>query len=242
MTFDTLLIDSDILLYQTAFACERECRWDDDTITLHTDANELLSALDRAIDALVGTLGGTPVLCMTSPNNFRKALYPDYKANRTARKPLGFRLAREHLQQSYKTYERDGLEADDCLGILGTLPATKNPIIVSGDKDLDQIPGRHANMAGDVYEVSPEQGQAFFWTQCLTGDSTDNYPGCPGIGPKTAQKILEGSEYPWPKIVASYQKKGLSEAYALTQARLAKILTYQDYDFTKKEPILWTPN
>lgn len=241
--FDTLLIDSDILLYQTAFACERECRWDDDIVTLHTDANELTQALDRAIETLTGNLGGTPLLCLTHSVNFRKELYAPYKANRTQRKPLGFHIGRQHILQNYQTYERPRLEADDIMGILGTWGRHGNTVIVSGDKDLDQIPGWHSNMDGsDIYQVRPQDGQHFFWTQCLTGDATDNYPGVPGVGPKTAEKILLASkESPWATVVAAYAKKGLDESHALTMARLAKILDSTLYDFEERKEILWTP-
>ena len=182
-------------------------------------------------------------MCLTHPVNFRKDIYPAYKGNRGARKPLGFKVAREYIMDTFKTYERHGLEADDCLGILGTLPgACGTPCIVSDDKDLNQIPGYHANMDGSsVWEVDQEDGQRFFWTQCLTGDQTDNYPGCPGVGPKTAEKILGDYSDPWGKIVAAYVKKGLSEGDALVTARLARILTHDDYDFTNKQPKLWSP-
>ncbi|MGH7746922.1 MAG: hypothetical protein ACREQ5_19535, partial [Candidatus Dormibacteria bacterium] len=63
------------------------------------------------------------------------------------------------------------------------------------DKDLDQIPGKHYNFMKEVsYEVSKEEAQRFFYFQLLCGDSIDNVPGCKGIGPKKADKALEGIE------------------------------------------------
>jgi len=239
-----LLIDSDILLYQSAFAVEKEVRWDDDIITLHTDANELISALDRSLETIQANLGGDIILAMTHSRNFRKTLYPAYKANRTSRKPLGFHTGREYLAATYQTYERPWLEADDCLGILAGLHGS-DCIVVSADKDLLQIPGLHASMEGaTVTRVTPEDGEAMFWKQALTGDATDNYPGCPGIGPVKAWSILKDlktTEERWAAVVATYRKHGLSEEYALTQARLAKILTPDLYNFETKEAILWNP-
>ena len=91
-------------------------------------------------------------------------------------------------------------------------------------------------------EVTPEEADRWFYMQTLTGDATDGYSGCPGGGPKKAEAILEAAgENPWPAIVAAYEKAGLSEEAALQQARVARILRASDYNFKKKEPILWKP-
>ena len=72
------------------------------------------------------------------------------------------------------------------------------------------------------------------------GDATDGYSGCPGIGPKTAEKVLEqGCD--WATVVGCFKAKGLSEEAALIQARVARICHAKDYDFEKKEVILWNP-
>ena len=79
--------------------------------------------------------------------------------------------------------------------------------------------------------------------QTLTGDTVDCYPGCPGVGPVKAQRILDedGDEYDlWLNVVMAFEKAGLTEEDALVQARLARILTTSDYNYDKEEPILWT--
>ena len=64
-------------------------------------------------------------------------------------------------------------------------------IIVSIDKDLLQLPGRHYNFVKDLFtNVSEEQGLRTFYLQLLTGDRSDNIPGLSGVGPKTAEKLL----------------------------------------------------
>ena len=80
----------------------------------------------------------------------------------------------------------------------------------------------------------------WFYTQVLTGDSTDNYPGCPGIGPKKAADILN-KELSWTSVVNAYLKAGLTEEDALLQARMARILQASDWNSKQQEPILWTP-
>ncbi len=102
-------------------------------------------------------------------------------------------------------------------------------------------------MKGRSFVVEPNDAHYFFWTQTLTGDTCDGFPGCPGIGPKKAHKIIldmlldVDSRTEWSFIVEAYQKKGLTEADALVQARVARILQHTDYDFVNKKVILWNP-
>jgi len=141
--------------------------------------------------------------------------------------------------ENYTSYLRPNLEADDCIGILAT--TKKNSIIVSGDKDFKSVPGRFFDYKrGEFYDISVDKADYWHLYQTLIGDTADNYSGCPGIGEKTAEKILaEGAT--WACVVAQYEKKGLTEADALVQARVARILRREDYDMKIKEPILWTP-
>jgi len=69
---------------------------------------------------------------------------------------------------------------------------TEHTCICSIDKDLDQIPGWHYNFVKQIkYKITPEEGLKHFYTQLLTGDRIDNIMGVPGVGPKTAEKILK---------------------------------------------------
>src|SRR5690606_15306825 len=92
-------------------------------------------------------------------------------------------------------------------------------------------------------EVSEEEADRYFYMQVLTGDPTDGYSGCPGIGPKRAERLLDGVglEDMWSVIVETYEAKGLTEEDALQQARVARILRKNDYDFKNKSPMLWAP-
>jgi DNA polymerase-1 len=85
--------------------------------------------------------------------------------------------------------------------------------------------------------------------QTLTGDVVDGYPGCPGVGIKTAEKLLSDclskEEFDavkaWEIVVAQYEKNGLDEAYALSQAQVARICREEDYDSRNYRPIPWKP-
>jgi DNA polymerase-1 len=87
-------------------------------------------------------------------------------------------------------------------------------------------------------DVSEREADRNHMIQTLTGDRTDGYPGCPGIGPARAEKIVDGG---WDAVVDAYVKAGLNEATALTQARLARILRKGDYVRKTGLVKLWTP-
>lgn len=239
-----LLIDADILLYQAASACQNETEWEPDVWSLTCDINEAKEMFDTNVFRLLNTAElfgyGDYALCFSDRANFRKEIYPDYKGNRSSRKPVGFVALREKLIGAYEgnVVTRPGIEADDCIGILATKPGN-DCLIWSLDKDLMQIPGRHL-VDEAVVLVTQEDGDALFYRQTLTGDSVDNYPGCPGIGPVKADKLLGGGGG-WKAIVTAYEKAGLTEEDALVQARLARILQHSDWDTEQGEPILWTP-
>lgn len=186
----------------------------------------------------------------SGPGNFRKVIYPQYKANRVKRdKPLAYVETVRALKQQFRCDEMNGLEADDLMGILATTPRYRDGIIVTLDKDLRTVPGKHLNPLKEDAPVSVSQADAHkhWFRQVLTGDSVDNFPGCPGIGPVKADKILSewSGQYlheGWALVKAAYRDKQLPESNALLQAQLAKILTRSDYDKKLKEVVLWTPH
>lgn len=238
-----ILIDADILVYRAIASVEREVEYEPDVWVMYSDETEAREAFDEMLTGILTTVGtkSNYLLCFSDGANFRKDLDPTYKAHRAAtRKPMGFKAFRNDIVSSYPSTSKPSLEADDVIGILATKFIDKAPIIVSGDKDLMQIPGKHL-VDGEIVTVSKEQGDRLHMMQTLTGDATDGYPGCPGIGPKTAERILaQGIE--WNRVVDAYTKAGLTEEQALLQARLARILRVEDWDEEKKEPKLWTPN
>ncbi|MTD92891.1 hypothetical protein GIW81_00925 [Hyphomicrobium sp. xq] len=243
----TLLIDGDILVYRWAYGAEKAIDWDDGIWTLHADANEACAMLDDNIAKLMKMLGAkNVVVALTGKRNFRKELWPGYKANRTKqRKPLCMPAVREHIAANYACLVCDGIEADDLLGIAGTKPGDRaERIIVTEDKDLLQIPGFHYRPSqphGGVFAVTREEGEKLHLAQSIAGDPTDNYPGCPGYGIARARKMVEAAPK-WETVRDAYLSAGLTERDALTQARLAKILTYDWFNHATRKPILWTPS
>lgn len=155
---------------------------------------------------------------------------------------------KDYIKETYRTYERPDLEGDDVLGILSTSPKIirGEKVIVSLDKDLKTIPGLICDMKDfEISEISEAEADYMHMYQTLTGDTADGYSGCPGVGPKNAEKLLADTDGTyqtmWPVVVGQYQKKGLSEEEALIMARVARICRRDDYDFQRKEVILWNP-
>jgi DNA polymerase-1 len=259
----TVLIDGDIIAYKAACVHQQEFDLGDDVVTYKTNLPGALKTAEEIIDGIANKLNADAIIVgLTGPlmeisnRNFRKELLATYKGNRSGPKPILLASVKEHIRSAYDTKIKDGMEADDTLGILLTHPTLipGKKVLVSTDKDLLQIPGRHYNPDKEAKRVITEvAGDMFFMRQTLTGDPTDNYSGCPKIGPKRADAIMQDAldanahlagnvtACIWPAIVATYEKKGLTEDDALIQARCARILRHTDYDFKRKEPILWSP-
>ena len=167
---------------------------------------------------------------------FRSGLYAEYKANRPEMpESLSAQIARlfEVLEaMSIPTLALPGYEADDIIATLSKRFGGELPVrIVSGDKDLFQVvddkvhvirPGKmgspddefDAERLRDSFGLSPRQ---FIDYQALMGDATDNVPGVPGVGEKTALKLvtdfgsLEGVYSALDSIVPESLRKKLAD-------------------------------
>lgn len=201
--------------------------------------------------------------------NYRMDILPTYKGNRQSEPPMCLPECRAHLYNEHAGFTRTMLEGDDVMGIVATHPdmAGRETIVVSMDKDMGCIPGirildprktGQRAAAGEidhwlqgVRETDLFGARRFHMFQTLTGDTVDGYGGCPGFGPVAANKLLDKYLDPnngplqwadvWEAIVAEYEKKKLTEADALAQARVAFILRHSHWDSDKQRPILWTP-
>ena len=106
---------------------------------------------------------------------------------------------------------------------------------------MRQIPSTLWDMKDDVVEITKDDGDRWHLIQSLSGDPTDGYSGCPGIGVKKAAAIIEKKDFKWESVCQTFRDRGLSDDDALLNARLAKILQYRDYAFNTEQPILWNP-
>jgi len=244
-----LLIDGDVFLFTICQACEREIEWnpDDFSNTIHLD--EAKSMFYTAVEGLKESLCCETSLIALSGDrslNWRRKVLPGYKSNRSGRKPTGYKALENWVRQIYNTKSYPTLEADDVLGIEQTSPQEDRTIIVSSDKDMFTLPGLFARLDANslttytLHQVSDDLARRSHFTQTLTGDKTDGYPGCPGIGEKTAEKVLVDGT--WQEVKLAFEKAGLSEEVALQNARVARILHGSEYNVKTGKVTLWNPS
>ena len=236
-----LLIDADFIVYKACAAAESEVDFGDDVILVTSNFSDALSATNRELTKIKNKFGSfsSMILFFSDSENFRKKILPEYKGHRNRKKPCGYKRIINQLKTEYKVIIKPTLEADDSMGIY----ATKYPgnMIVSPDKDMKQIPGRLYNF-DDTFTITHEEGGKWHLIQTLAGDQTDGYGGVSGIGVKRAISLFEDKGYSWKTVLSAFAEKDLPETEALINARLARILTVEDYDFKKRKPKLWNPS
>lgn len=137
---------------------------------------------------------------LSSDTNFRKKIYPEYKAHRNPVKPIHLKDLQEYaLEFMGAVKSPDDLEADDMLGIEQD-KETNTTVICSLDKDLLQIPGNHFSWEigtktwsrPDTWLTQTElEGHRLLYQQAIKGDATDNIKGIPGKGKVFAEKVLK---------------------------------------------------
>jgi DNA polymerase-1 len=256
------LIDADILAYQAATVSEQAFDWGDGFWTLHAFEKDAIQYFEELLQKILEKTEATDyILAFSDKDNWRKSVLPTYKGNRAdKRKPLLLKFMREYAQHKHQSVTLPEMEGDDVLGIWSTMPSKLEPvrefIICTIDKDLKTIPGTHYNFGKDeMFEITEHQADRYHMMQTLTGDTTDGYAGCPGCGPKGAEKVLQAAldegtpwanpqqlrELYWKHVVKAFDKAGLGEEEALVQARVARICRSSDYDHLNKKVILWKP-
>ena len=202
------LIDGDVLVYELGFAAE----YGKEEIPTFEYVKEMIDGRLREICYSVSATEEAQIY-LTGKGNFREeiATKKEYKGNRNKAKPFHYENIRAYLMASYGAIEVEGMEADDALSI-AQCASGGTTIICTRDKDLRMVPGRHygwecgkqgeygptlVTELGELSSTPKSQqgtGLCFFYYQLLVGDTTDNIPGCPGVGPKTALKLLCGLE------------------------------------------------
>ncbi|MBD3334357.1 MAG: hypothetical protein GF355_02475, partial [Candidatus Eisenbacteria bacterium] len=202
------LVDGTSLVYRAHYAFIAN--------PLHTAGGRDVSALYGFANTILNLLRGMGAEAMTvafdtAAPTFRHEQYPEYKATRPEIPPEIVDQIPEVKRfldaMGIVRLEQEGVEADDILGSLAQKlsAAGRDVVLVSSDKDLMQligprirqlIPARGREPARWIddaaaekkWGVPPERLRDFF---ALVGDASDNIPGVPGVGPKTASKLLQ---------------------------------------------------
>ncbi|MEC7885893.1 MAG: DNA polymerase I [Pseudomonadota bacterium] len=194
----------------------------------------------KAINKIIQDYKPTNIAVVFDPKgkNFRHDIYPEYKANRS-------KMPKELSSQIPILYTaldliglrpiiKDGVEADDIIGTFAR-KFSKEGIkieIFSGDKDFAQLVNKNINIINPVnferldekgiekkYEISPRY---FIDYLSLMGDKSDNIPGVPGIGSKTAIKII--NEYKTIDNIIKESKMIKGKAGSSIQNNIEKLL------------------
>jgi len=201
-----VLIDGHSLAYRAFHALPAD---------LKTSRGELTNAVFGFASMLLNVLRdeAPAYLAVTfdKGRTFRHEVYAEYKAHR-AKMPDEMRAQMERIRQVVEAFdipifEHEGYEADDLLGTLASQASARkvDTLIVTGDTDLLQLVDTYTrvltsrwrfsdtktyDVAGveERYGISPEQLVDF---KALVGDKSDNIPGVPGIGEKTATRLLQ---------------------------------------------------
>jgi 5'-3' exonuclease len=183
------VVDGDVLLYMSMWG----------KTSLEEAKEEFKAKFNSVLEQLFTE---DYVMAMGGPDNFRNDLYSEYKSSpsrvkSSSTKPEWFNELKSWTVDYYEgCILTDNCEADDMIRVwsLELYKAGKDYCVVSVDKDLDCIAGKHLNpRKGELYKVDQEWADYFYWKQLLMGDSVDNIPGLPGIGPKKAEAILAGT-------------------------------------------------
>lgn len=209
------IIDADSIVYRCGFAS------DSNNDRTGEPLSYCLHSVKESINRLVEKFEPSPRtrVLLQGKGNYRDSIATilPYKGNRDpSKRPTWYDEIREYLVEYHGAELIHGMETDDAVGIEQWKHRNRSTCIVTIDKDLDCIPGWHYNyVREEFYDVSLAQANKNFWMQVLTGDTTDNIQGIPKVGPKTAQKILEGL-VDWVDlhnaVLAAYESKGLTRA------------------------------
>lgn len=241
----TVIVDTDILIYKAAVLNEYEIQWDEETTSQVLDKDRAVRAIEGELHKLLKKTSTDKYLLVISHDlNFRYGVLPTYKYQRQD-------IKEPELREWLKQYCRDNhpwltypwCEGDDVMAMVATSDPEKY-IMATIDKDLLQVPGIHYHWSKDELSViEDDEADWWFYMQILMGDPCDGYKGIPGIGPVKAERILEGVPMSdaWPVVLAQYQAKGLTKSDALQQARVARILRHNEYDYANQVVRLWTP-
>ena len=241
------LIDAELFSIKAAFATENYTLWDPenhpDTWHYTIDYQEALANFTdqlHTINDLLPEYG--LVLCWGKGKSFRYDVWDTYKSDRKKKLrsiPAGYQEFKKKLQEKFPSAALEGIEGDDVMGVL----YCQNDVIVSEDKDLLTIPGLHLR-GGELVEVTKYAANHAFFTQVLSGDTTDSYPGLKKCGKVGASKILakcKNENDMWHSVLTAYEKAGFDERFAISQARCARILRQGEYNFKTNTPLMWNP-
>ena len=243
----TLLIDGDVLAYQSAFIAQANIQWEGELWTTHSDLSLAKNWVIERFEMFKEKTGADAfVIAISDKNNFRRKLNPLYKANRRSKfAPIGLSPMRDWMAEEYGTVIYPNLEADDTIAIMATdLTPDEERIIVSIDKDFKSVPCTFYDFNRDeIHDVSVEDANKYHLMQTMAGDPVDGYKGIPGVGVVKAMRLLDKNGANWDTVLKAYSDAQLTEEEALTNAWMAYLIQHKEFDPVNQQlKYLWMPD
>ncbi len=243
----TLLIDGDVLAYQSAFIAQANIQWEGELWTTHSDLALAKNWVIERLEMFKEKTGADAfVIAISDKNNFRRKLNPLYKANRRSKfAPIGLSPMRDWMAEEYGTVIYPNLEADDTIAIMATdLTPDEERIIVSIDKDFKSVPCTFYDFNRDeIHDVSVEDANKYHLMQTMAGDPVDGYKGIPGVGVVKAMRLLDKNGTNWDTVLKAYSDAQLTEEEALTNAWMAYLIQHKEFDPVNQQlKYLWMPD
>jgi len=243
----TLLIDGDVLAYQSAFIAQANIQWEGELWTTHSDLALAKNWVIERLEMFKEKTGSDAfVIAISDKNNFRRKLNPLYKANRRSKfAPIGLSPMRDWMAEEYGTVIYPNLEADDTIAIMATdLTPDEERIIVSIDKDFKSVPCTFYDFNRDeIHDVSVEDANKYHLMQTMAGDPVDGYKGIPGVGGVKAMRLLDKNGTNWDTVLKAYSDAQLTEEEALTNAWMAYLIQHKEFDPVNQQlKYLWMPD
>jgi hypothetical protein len=191
--------------YDTAKAANEAAKADGGIVWTRREVEPVENALEATRQALSNVCtkfwpGNTwkGQIYLTGKGNFRDTIETDrgYKDNRDpTHRPKHYKAIKEYMVKNWGAKIVNGEEADDAIGRDAYSRNIDTYLIISNDKDLDQLSGYHYDWTKDFsYFVNDEDAIRFFYVQLLAGDTTDNIKGVVGL--KRAKEIIEACNSP----------------------------------------------
>jgi 5'-3' exonuclease len=191
-----LIIDGDTITFRMAASCEpNKTKLERDPL------HAAIHRIDGTMRNIFESTGADKYeFYIKGDGNFRKTLYPLYKANRTDKvPPMWLEDCREYVITKYNAKIVNDVEVDDMCGIRMSYLHTTDvvPVCVSLDKDLLQIPGKHYNFVKQEFNTTTAvEGLRIFYKQIILGDLSDNVPGYDGKYRSTCPKFIDTMQRP----------------------------------------------
>ena len=254
-----IICDADTIIFRAVSSCEHKIDWGN-LYTIYSDHKECQQRFIAIFEEIMSNLKKhkklttySVTMCISDKKNFRKLLLPTYKANRNPkdeqleaietdsisyvsysnplaklRKPSGYARLLQWVRENYHVVCYPYLEADDTCSLL----SSPTSVLVSIDKDFCTIPSTwfYDYKKNKLMYNSVKDADYFFYTQCIKGDSCDNYNGIKGYADVKTRKLFDANGATWETVLKAYKDNGYTEEYANQQACVARILRHGEYN------------